>query len=148
MLESVAQDFLALLKNAATGFNAGSGVSRDIVSKAHVKLVEAGKKGAKFHVGGPQYSAESGLVPTLLTDITKDMAIFDEESFGPSAAVYVAKDDDEAVQIANDSEYGLNAAIHTRDMFRGVSIGRRLEVGQVHINSLTENDERKHSRRV
>ena len=141
--ESVAQEFIALLIKEATGFDAGSGVTKDLASKACAKLVEAEEKGAKFIVGSPQYVGAAGLRPSLVTGVTKNMSIFDEETFGPSAAVYIVKDDEEAIQTANDSEYGLNAAIHTRDMYRGVSMGRRLEVGQVHINSLTENDERK-----
>lgn len=139
----IAEKFISLIKEQTANFDAGSGVNKDIVSKAHVKLVEAEEKGAKFIFGGPQYTGPAGLVPTLLAGVTKSMSIFDEESFGPSASIYIAKDDEEAIQIANDSEYGLNASIHTRDMYRGISIARCLDVGQIHINSLTENDERK-----
>lgn len=139
---AIAEAFIAKLNEFTADFDAGSGAAKNIVSKAHMSLVDAQEKGANFLTGGPSFIKPSCLQPTLLTGITKDMMIYDEETFGPSAAVCIVNTDEEAIELANDSQYGLNAAIHTQNMFRGISIGRRLEVGQVHINSLTENDER------
>jgi len=73
------------------------------------------------------------------------MRISDEETFGPSAAVYVAEDDDEAVRLANDSNYGLNAAVHSKSWEHAYEVAKRLEYGQVHINNVTCTDSRKFS---
>lgn len=77
-----------------------------------------------------------------ITGVAKDMEIWDEETFGSSAAIFVAKNDEETISIANDSAYGLNAAVLTTNMQRAIEIGRRLEVAQVLVNSMTEHSER------
>ena len=69
------------------------------------------------------------------------MSLFDIESFGPSTSVYIVKDDKEAIAVANDSVYGLNASIHTTNMNRAITVARQLEFGQVHVNSLTAHNE-------
>jgi acyl-CoA reductase-like NAD-dependent aldehyde dehydrogenase len=141
VLESVADKFIELLKLKAEGFAPGSGASGDIVRNAHDTLVDAEKKGAKFLIGGPKYTGPAELLPTIVTGVTRDMRIFDIETFGPSVSVYVVKDDEAAIEAANDSVYGLNASIHTRDMNRAINVGRQLEFGQVHVNSLTAHNE-------
>jgi benzaldehyde dehydrogenase (NAD) len=79
--------------------------------------------------------------PTVLVDVTPDMAAFKEELFGPVAPVTVFDDDDEAVELVNRSAYGLCAAIHTRSVSRGIAISQRLKTGMVHINDQTVNNE-------
>jgi len=69
------------------------------------------------------------------------MEIFDEESFGPSISVCVVEDQEEAVKLVNESDYGLVGAVHTMDMNRGVQIARRMEVGIAHVNGSTAYDE-------
>ena len=133
--------FIELLKLKAKGFAPGSGVSEEVVRKAHDTLVEAEEKGARFIIGGPKYTGPAELLPTIVTGVTRDMRIFDVETFGPSVSVYVVKDDESAIEAANDSFYGLNASIHTRDMHRAIKMGRRLEFGQIHVNSLTAHNE-------
>lgn len=112
--------------------------------KAHEKLVEASQKGGTFLLGGPDFVDHASLVPTLIEGVTKEMSIWDEETFGPSASVFIANTDDDAICIANDSKYGLNAAIHTTNFQRAIELGRRLEVAQVHVNAMTEHDEREY----
>ena len=141
ILEAVATNFIELLKEKASGFSPGSGVSTDIVQKAHESLVDAERKGAKFILGGPKYTGPAELLPTIVTGVTRDMTIFDIETFGPSVSVYVVKDDLEAIKVANDSVYGLNASIHSMNMYRAIKVGRQLEFGQVHVNSLTAHNE-------
>lgn len=143
VLNSIAERFIELLKKHTQGFSPGSGVSQEVVSKAHDRLVEAEKKGAKFLIGGPRYTGPAELLPTIVTGVTEDMTIFDTETFGPSVSVYIVKDDEEAIVVANKSAYGLNASIHTTDMYRAIKVGRRLEFGQVHVNSLTAHNEGK-----
>ena len=109
---------------------------------ADAKVNEASVQGAQFLLGGPGSSENTScLKPTILTGVTPSMAIFDEESFGPSASLYTFEDDLEAIKLANASEYGLNASIHTTNMERGIALAREIDVGQVHINNLTEYDE-------
>ena len=141
VLESIADKFIELLKEKAHGFAPGSGVSAEVVRKAHDRLVEAEQKGATFILGGPKYTGPAELLPTIVTGVTKDMSMFDIESFGPSVSVYVVKDEDEAIRAANDSVYGLNASVHTTDMYRAIRVGRQLEFGQVHVNSPTPHNE-------
>jgi acyl-CoA reductase-like NAD-dependent aldehyde dehydrogenase len=141
ILESIADKFTQLLKDHGEGFAPGSGVSKEVVGTAHSRLVEAQHKGAKFILGGPKYTGPAELLPTIATGITKDMAMFDLESFGPSVSLYVVKDDNEAIAAANNSSFGLNASIHTTDMYRAVKIARRLEFGQVHVNASTAHNE-------
>ena len=141
VLENVAEHFIPLLKRAAEGFAPGSGVSQEIVSKAYAGLVEARDKGATFLFGGPEYVQTAQLRPTIVTGVTKEMALFDIESFGPSVSLYIAKDEEEAITMANNSAYGLNASVHSTDMYRALRVAQRLEVGQVHVNSLTTYNE-------
>lgn len=79
--------------------------------------------------------------PTVLVDVTPDMAAFNEELFGPVAPVTTFDDDDEAVELVNRSAYGLCAAIHTRSISRGIAFSQRLKTGMVHINDQTINNE-------
>ncbi|MQA09829.1 MAG: aldehyde dehydrogenase family protein [Pseudonocardiaceae bacterium] len=72
--------------------------------------------------------------PTVLTGVTKNMACFAEETFGPVVAVYSFTSDDDALAMANASEYGLNGCVFTRDVRRGRHVGSRLRVGSVNIN--------------
>jgi len=70
------------------------------------------------------------------------MPVFDQETFGPVAAVIVAKDEAEAIQLANASSYGLGASVWTADTRRGERIARDLEVGSVFVNGLVKSDPR------
>lgn len=143
VLESIAESFIELLQRKAQHFTPGSGVSKEMVSKAHDRLSEAQRKGARLILGDQTYKGPAELRPTIVTGVTRDMSLFDEESFGPSVSVYVVKDDKEAIAVANDSLYGLNASIHTANISRAITVARQLEFGQVHINSMTTHNERK-----
>jgi acyl-CoA reductase-like NAD-dependent aldehyde dehydrogenase len=140
VLESVADKFIAELKKKAPLWHAVDGVNERMVENAHALLKDAKDKGATFLVGGPDRLRRSALQPTIVTEITKDMSIRDTESFGPSASLYIAKDEDEAIKLANDTTYGLNAAIHTKDIGRALRVGRRIECAQVRINEMTVGD--------
>ena len=80
--------------------------------------------------------------PTVLVDVTDDMPVFKEETFGPVAAVVRVRDADEAVRVANDSQYGLGANLWTRDTALGESLARRIESGSVFINGMVASDPR------
>jgi aldehyde dehydrogenase (NAD+) len=95
--------------------------------------------GAKLETGG---TAEGNVViPTVLSGVTKDMAIFQEEIFGPAVGLVSFKDDEEALELANGTEFGLSGALHTRDLQRGIQFAKRVETGMIHINDQSVNDE-------
>lgn len=100
---------------------------------------DAVRAGAKVLTGathdGPFYR------PTVLADVRPEMAAFTDEIFGPVAPITVFDSDDEAVALVNASPYGLAAAIHTRQVQRGLAIAERLHTGMVHLNDQTVNNE-------
>jgi len=109
------------------------------LDKIHGQVTEAVDQGAKLLVGG----THEGLFyqPTVLADVTPEMRIFQEETFGPVAPIIRVKGIDEAVALANDSEYGLSAGIITRDEKKGLAVARRLQTGMAHVNCSSVNDE-------
>ncbi|KAK5044556.1 hypothetical protein LTR84_010680 [Exophiala bonariae] len=133
----ISDRFIQLLKQKALDFPQAQGANTRIVSNAYNMLVDAEAKGARFILGKPEYLNETTLAPTLLTDVTKEMTIYDEESFGPSATIRIVEDDDEAIRVANETSYGLDAFVHTRDLKRALSMARRLEVGKLRVNGTT-----------
>lgn len=109
------------------------------VAKVREQLEDAIAKGAKVVIGG---KIEGRYVePTVLTGVTPDMKLYQDETFGPVVPVIPFRTDDEAVQIANDTEYGLSAGVMTRDEARGLAIVNRLDTGNCHINCSSVNDE-------
>jgi acyl-CoA reductase-like NAD-dependent aldehyde dehydrogenase len=102
-------------------------------------LEDAKAKGARVLAGG---EIEGSVVqPTVLAGVTPDMKIYYEESFGPIACLVEVDDADEAVEVANDTEYGLAAAVFSRDVDRAVGVAQRIESGICHINGSTVHDE-------
>jgi aldehyde dehydrogenase (NAD+) len=79
--------------------------------------------------------------PAVLTDVTRDMAAYREEMFGPAVVLIPFETDEEAVRLANDSSYGLSGAVHTADLDRGVRLARELDTGMVHVNDASIHDE-------
>lgn len=138
---SVAEQFQNLLVKAFAKEQGGHAVNAGIAEKAQSILLDAKAKGNKFLVGGPEMVVKNGVKPSLVLvdSVTKkeDLKIVDEETFGPSASLYIVEDDVEVVKVANDSAYGLNATIHSTNMERAIKMGRELEYGQVHINSIS-----------
>jgi acyl-CoA reductase-like NAD-dependent aldehyde dehydrogenase len=99
----------------------------------------AREEGADVEMGGYRIQEGEGGVffePTLITNVNHDMRIMHEETFGPVACIMEVDGEDEAVALANDSEYGLNASVWTSDIERGIQIARRLESGNVCVNDL------------
>ena len=78
--------------------------------------------------------------PALLINVNKGMAAFDEETFGPVAAVISARDEDEAIAMANNSTLGLAGSIWTKDIEKGIALARRIDTGSVFINALVKSD--------
>jgi acyl-CoA reductase-like NAD-dependent aldehyde dehydrogenase len=78
---------------------------------------------------------------TIVDGVTPEMRLYRDESFGPVVALIRAADEEDAIRIANDSEYGLSAAVFTRDTARGLRVARRIRSGICHVNGPTVHDE-------
>lgn len=100
---------------------------------------DAVAKGAKIIAG--QKSDSVLMAATVIDHVTDDMKIYREESFGPVVAIIRAKDEADAIRIANDSEYGLSAAVFTKDSARGLRVARQIQSGICHVNGSTVHDE-------
>ncbi|PSQ32901.1 succinic semialdehyde dehydrogenase, partial [Halobacteriales archaeon SW_12_69_24] len=114
----------------------GSLISERQLRKVTEHVEEAKAEGATVLTGGSgrpdigPYFFE----PTVLTDVEESMALCTEETFGPVVAIYEWSDEDDVVERANDSEYGLNASVWTEDLQRGTALARRIETGTVNVN--------------
>jgi len=94
--------------------------------------------GARAEVGGARNPNLTGLYfqPTVLTNVTQDMKVMREETFGPVVAIMKVKDEDEAVRLANDSPYGLNGNVWTKDTQHGIALASRIETGAASVNDM------------
>lgn len=99
------------------------------------QITEAVNHGARIVLGGARYGeAGSFLEPTILTNITPDNPAYKQEFFGPVALIFPAKDEDEAIAIANDSPFGLGGSVYTSNIERGKRVASRIQTGMVFIN--------------
>jgi succinate-semialdehyde dehydrogenase / glutarate-semialdehyde dehydrogenase len=117
---------------------------RDLRDELHGQVRASVAKGARCLLGGELPPGEGAFYPpTVLTDVRPGMPAYDEELFGPVAAIIAAADEDEAIRIANDTPFGLGAAVFTRDVARGEAIAaRRLQAGSCFVNALVKSDPR------
>ncbi len=117
----------------------GPMISEQAAGRVKALIDDAVTKGAKLVTGGHQKGAF--LDATILDGISPNMRIYYEEAFGPVASVIRFADIEEAVSIANDTEYGLAASVFGRDITRALAVARQIESGICHINGATINDE-------
>lgn len=117
----------------------GAVVDRKTVDHVAALVRDAVAAGAQLQNGG---EASGVLMPAHVVDkVTPDMRLFREESFGPVVAIIRAQDEAEAIRLANDTEYGLSAAVFTRDTARGLRVARQIKSGICHVNGPTVHDE-------
>lgn len=146
---SIADDFVTRLAAKAATLKAGlpgtagcvlgSMIGQEAVNRVQALVQDALSKGATLAVGG---TAEGTIMQATVVDhVTPSMRLYGEESFGPVAAVVRCSGVDEAVSLANDTEYGLSAAVFSRDLTRALDVARRIESGICHINGPTVHDE-------
>ena len=119
-------------------------LARDDLRETLSQQVERSvSRGAHTVVGGSSLNGKGYFfAPTVLEGVNPDMPAFREETFGPVAAVVRAHDPIEAVRLANDTEYGLGAALWTRDIGRAKELARHIEAGSVFINGMVASDPR------
>jgi succinate-semialdehyde dehydrogenase/glutarate-semialdehyde dehydrogenase len=117
----------------------------DLADAIERQYHESVAKGAKPLAGGNQQGIErSGcnVQPMLLDNVTPGMAAFDEETFGPLAVLIEARDETDAVRLANQSDFGLGSAIWTQDLDKGAQVASQIQAGSVFINGLMRSDSR------
>ncbi|HEY0943818.1 MAG TPA: NAD-dependent succinate-semialdehyde dehydrogenase [Opitutaceae bacterium] len=114
----------------------------DLRETLHQQVLKSVRRGARLLLGGEIPAGRGNFYPpTVLTDVKKGMPAYDEELFGPVAAVITVKDEAEAIAVANDTVYGLGAAVFTRRSRRGREIATtQLEAGMVFVNEQVRSD--------
>jgi succinate-semialdehyde dehydrogenase/glutarate-semialdehyde dehydrogenase len=153
VVEPVADRFLGRFKSELAARRMGDPAARetqvgpqarlDLRDRLHEQVVESIKRGARPLVGGEVPAGRGAFYPpTLLTAVDRGMPAFDEETFGPVAAVIIAKGETDAVRLANDSPYGLGAALWTRDLARAERLAREIEAGAIFVNGVVKSDPR------
>ncbi|KAJ5615988.1 hypothetical protein N7537_001102 [Penicillium hordei] len=118
-------------------------VNTAAVTKNKKLVADAVSRGAKLLFGDADASesVNTGMRPIVVDGVTKEMDMYATESFGPTVSLMVVDTEDEAIALANDTEYGLTAALYTNNLFRGLRVAKQIDSGAVHINSLTVHDE-------
>ncbi|KAK4165714.1 aldehyde dehydrogenase domain-containing protein [Cladorrhinum sp. PSN259] len=115
------------------------------VKKNKALIADAISKGASLLYGSDPNTQElpvqTHIRPVVLSNANKEMDLYQTESFGPSVAIYEISSEEEALEIANDTEYGLTSAVFTEDLRRGLRFAKEIETGAVHINNMTVHDE-------
>ena len=116
----------------------------DLRDDLHRQVRQSVEKGARCLLGGKLPDGPGAFYPpTVLTDVQKGMPAYDEETFGPVAAVIGVKDENEAIRVANDTVFGLGAAVFTRDIARGERIAATaLDAGNCFVNAFVKSDPR------
>ncbi len=146
--ESIADAFVAKLAKRAAALPAGdprghvvlgSLVSPSAAERMDELIADAKAKGAEVVAGGTRNGPI--VEATVIDRVTPQMRIYREESFGPVKPVVRVSGDDEAVRVANDTEYGLSSAVFSRDVQRALAVAKRIESGICHINGPTMHDE-------
>ena len=149
VVDAVADRFVGLLKAKAGGFRAeppgakaallGSVIDADVAPRLNALAETAVAQGAKMILGE---KCEGVIIqPVVVDHVTAGMRLFREESFGPIVAVCRARNEAHAIELANDSDFGLTASVFTRDGVRGLRIARQIKSGACHVNGPTLQDE-------
>jgi acyl-CoA reductase-like NAD-dependent aldehyde dehydrogenase len=143
--DAFAEKFAAKAKSMATGdpregtTPLGAVVDQKTVTHVNSLLEDALSKGAKALSGG---KSDTVLMPATVVDgVTSAMNLYSDESFGPIVAIIRAKDEADAIRLANDTQYGLSASVFTKDIARGLKVARQIQSGICHVNGPTVHDE-------
>jgi succinyl-CoA reductase len=151
--KNIAEDFIEQFIKKASQLKVGDPMSIDtdigpLSSKDGLETIsgiveDAKAKGAEVLLGGEEMDGDGYFYkPTILTNITPDMRIAKEETFGPVAPITIVENESEAIKMANDSEFGLGASIWTKDLAKADKMSRRIESGIVSVNNVVISDPR------
>lgn len=149
VVDAVYDDFLALYRQGVAELVAGDPFdakttlaplsSQSAANEVKQKILDAVKLGAKAEEVGPPVPVDGAFVqPTILTDVAEDNPARYWEFFGPVSMVFRAKDEDDAVRIANDSPFGLGGSVFTRDTAHGAEVAKKISTGMVFVNHPTK----------
>ena len=153
VVESRVAEFEEKMKKVFSGLKAGDPLDpetqvgpmarKDLVDDLDSIVRDSLKQGARLIIGGkrPGYNGFFYL-PTILGDVKKGMPVYEKETFGPVVAIISVKDEDEAIAVANDSEFGLGGSVWTNNLQRGEAVARKIDTGAVFVNGLTKSDPR------
>jgi succinate-semialdehyde dehydrogenase/glutarate-semialdehyde dehydrogenase len=149
VLAAFTDKFVALMKTKTVGdplvegTDVGPQARHDLRDDLHNQVVTSLERGARLLLGGEIPPGKGAFYPpTVLTDVRPGMPAYDEELFGPVAAIIAAKGEEDAIRIANDSIFGLGAAVFTSDVNRGERVARKFEAGATFVNSFVASDPR------
>ena len=154
VVESRLKEFINKIKQKIKNMKMGDPVNPDVNigpminnesrEELHQQVLRSVEKGAKLILGGKIPNLKGSFYPpTLLVNVKPGMAAFDDELFGPVAVIISAKDEAEAIELANKTNYGLGAAIFTRDIKKGEKIAtEQLEAGSCFVNDFVKSDPR------
>lgn len=143
--ESLADEFTEKLSDALFKLKAGDPmekstsagpmVSQEAADKLLEQVTDTVNSGAKLIVGGKLMKREGAFFePTIITNITSQMRAYHEELFGPVAAIYRVKNQEEAIKLANDSTFGLGGSVFSEDIDRAIEVASKIDTGMVFIN--------------
>ena len=141
LVEKLAAKARTLKAGDPTAADSVLGVLESVSAARRIRTLidDARGKGAQLPVG---CTIEGTVMqPVIVDNVTPEMKLYAEESFGPVVTVQRVDSDEEAIRVANDSEYGLSAAVFSRDVSRALNVAKRIESGICHINGPTVHDE-------
>jgi acyl-CoA reductase-like NAD-dependent aldehyde dehydrogenase len=144
VVKSIASKFRSALLTAASSMTGMSGpnVMSSTVTKVQSLVSDALSKGAVLEFGQNKLaSGQQHLHQMLVGNVSPGMDIYHTETFGPVSTLIEVEDVEEAIRVANDTEYGLSAAVFSRDLSLAIQVAKRIESGAVHINGNTVHDE-------
>ncbi len=114
-------------------------INRDQIERIEASLNESVSMGAKTLMEGTVQG--NVMSPVIVTDVTNDMPLAQNEIFGPVAPIIKVKDEAEAIQVANDSPYGLSGSVFSGSLERGVRVAKQIDTGMIHVNDISVNEE-------
>lgn len=151
--EAIHDEFIGQVKQLMSGLKTGDPFNPesqygplarlDLLEDLDSQVQRSVKMGARLELGGKRLQREGFYYePTLLSNITSEMPVFTEETFGPALAVIKVKSEKEAIEVANNCQYGLGGCLWTKDTDKGIKLARQVESGAVFVNGMVKSDPR------